>query len=76
MDLPERNRDGEKKDRTSPSLFVIHNARKACDILFKTGGGRKDIPVWILSGFITSIVRESVRYLVLKIPSIFLGFWV
>ena len=51
MDLPERNRDGEKKDRTSPSLFVIHNVRKACDILFKTGGVRKDIPVWILSGF-------------------------
>jgi len=40
MDLPERNRDGEKKDRTSPSLFVIHNVRKASDILFKTGGVR------------------------------------
>jgi hypothetical protein len=57
-------------------LFIMGIVRKACDILFKTGGVWKDIPFWILSGFITSIVRESVRYLVLKIPSIFLGFWV
>ena len=53
MDLPERNRDGEKRiELHHPSLlFIMGIVRKACDILFKTGGVWKDIPFWILSGF-------------------------
>ena len=63
MDLPERNRDGEKRiELHHPSLLFIMCVKRviSCSNQVVSGEGYPDL--------------DFIR--ILKIPSIFLGFWV